>query len=288
MKIRLYKYNKHIQKLKPLLMPVWLKIQKSSLWCKYWCHIGQNRPVRKTHAFCIGLPKSGTHSIATMLECKTAHEPGKSILFDIYLLRDRGLISLEKQIDILKARDALLWLDVESNWLLGLNFEALMKAFPHAKYILTVRSPLSWLNSEINEQFVIGDRIDFFKDIYKTMYGTKSYGQQDIGLAKYGLYSLTGYLSYWKNYHQEILNIVPTKSLLIVKTEEISNKTSQITNFLDVEVNSRNNHSHIRKNKPLKITDLVESRYLNTQIKHYTADITREIERRLNKKQKNS
>ena len=283
MRFRLYEYNKYIQKIKPLLMPLWLKIQKSNLWYKYWSNIEQKRSARNIHAFCIGLPKSGTHSIATMLECKTAHEPEKSILFDIFLLRNRGLISIEKQIKILKARDTLLWLDVESNWLLGLNFEALIKAFPQAKYILTVRSPLSWLNSQINEQFIIGNKIDFFKNIYKSMYDTKSHARQDIALAKYGLYSLRGYLSYWKIYHREVLDLVPTKNLLIIKTEEISSKSLQITEFLQVKVNSQNNRKHVRKNKPLEITNLVESRYLNTQIEYYTADITREIERRLKK-----
>ncbi|VEP15945.1 hypothetical protein H1P_390013 [Hyella patelloides LEGE 07179] len=87
-------YSNHqcFQKIKPLLMSSWLQIQKNALWSEYWKKIRKKRPPREIHAFCIGLPKTGTNSIANMLECKTAHEPEKSILFDLYKANIKGRI----------------------------------------------------------------------------------------------------------------------------------------------------------------------------------------------------
>ena len=143
------------QPLKSMLLPVWYGVQQTSAWQKYMAYQEGHLEPRSTHAYCIGLPKSGTHSIARMLDCRSAHEPETHTLLNLFADHKKSKISREDQRRVLRSRDTWLWLELESNWLLGLVLEALVAEFPQAKYILTVREPIAWLESEINQEIAI-------------------------------------------------------------------------------------------------------------------------------------
>ena len=109
--------------LKRPLVPVWLQTQRTKAWQSYQEYRSSTLKPRITHSFCIGLPKTGTHSIAKMLQCRARHEPETHI--PLFLCRNYlvGKIDLAEQIKVLQARDTMLWLEMESNWVLGLVIE---------------------------------------------------------------------------------------------------------------------------------------------------------------------
>ncbi len=90
-----------------------------------------------------------------MVHCRSAHEPETHTLLYLYNLYIKGKISKDDQVRVLKARDSWLWLELESNWMLGLVIDALIEAFPNAKFIYTVRNPEEWIGSEINQEYII-------------------------------------------------------------------------------------------------------------------------------------
>jgi hypothetical protein len=262
------------------LVPLWLNTQKLTLWQEYQKYQSQNKPKRNLHSFCIGLPKTGTHSIARMLDCRSAHEPETHIILYLYKNHLQGTMSLEEQVRILKTRDVMLWLEMESSWVLGLVIKPLIAAFPQAKYVLTVREPMSWLESQINEEIETG-KIEPFASAHAYMFGEKEYTKEDAKLAELGHYSLAGYLSYWANQHRYILDNIPQEQLMIVKTQYITEKAENISNFVGANgVDRQNTVSYERKNKKRRLSQLINSDYLREQTVLYTAEIQHEIEQR--------
>lgn len=268
--------TKVIKSVKRSFVPLWLKTQRLKLWQQYQHYLATERPPRSIHSFCIGLPKTGTHSIADMLDCRSKHEAETNIL--LYLCQNyaNGNMSFEEQIRILQTRDKMLWLEMESNWMLGLVIEALVAAFPKAKYILTVREPLSWLESQINEEVETG-KIEPFASAHALMFGGKhpdKYTKYDRILAEYGHYSIAGYLSYWAKQYQRIIDSVPRNQLMIVYTKEITEQAQDICQFVGAKgVNLDLTCSYARKHKSKRLTNLLDPTYLTEQIEFYTAEM---------------
>ena len=254
------------------LLPAWTRLQRNRLWQRIH---ELRRPFlrdRTTHAFSVGLPKTGTTSIARMVTGHSAHEPETHILLSLHDQHAQGRMTVSEQARVLRARDTLLWLDVESNHLLGLVIEGLVAAFPDARYVLTVREPRSWLESQINQQDEKG-HIEPFKTAWQRMYGDVSPTVQDARLLEKGLYGVGGYLSYWSRQNRRVLRAVPADNLMVVWTQEITDRADQIIQFLGAEgVDRERTHSNRRREKALRLDALVESDYLAEQIQRHTAE----------------
>jgi len=202
-----------------------------------------------------------------MLDCYSAHEPETHTL--LHLQQDR--ITTQQQRRVLEARDAWLWLELESNWMLGLVIEGLFSAFPNAQYILTVRDPIGWVESEINQEYVIG-KTEPYATAFEEMFGGLLHSRYDQTLANHGFYSLDGYLSYWASYHRRVLNLIPKTQLLVVATSEISQRAGAICDFVNARgVFPSKSHSYARKEKRFKLTNLVDEAYLHEKVSQHTA-----------------
>jgi len=206
-----------------------------------------------------------------MLNCNSSHEPETHTLLHLYQLQKRNHITQREQGQILKARDTYLWLELESNWMLGLVVAGLYTAFPEAKYILTVRDPISWLESEINQEYEIGNT-EPYVSAFKEMFGDAQYSPQEEKLMRHGLYSLDGYLTYWSAYHEQVVNLIPQDQLMIVPTAQISHRPKEICAFIQARgVFQSNAHSYARSDKKLVLTDLVDKQYLHRKVSEHTS-----------------
>jgi hypothetical protein len=207
-----------------------------------------------------------------MVKGHSAHEPETHILLSLYDQHAQGTMTVSEQARVLRARDTLLWLDVESNHLLGLVIEGLVAAFPDARYVLTVREPRSWLESQINQQHEKG-HIEPFKTAWHRMYGGVPATEHDARLLGQGLYGVGGYLSYWSRQNLRVLRAVPPANLMVVWTREITDRADQIARFLGVaDVNRERTHSNRRREKTLRLDALVAPDYLAEQIQRHTAE----------------
>lgn len=125
---------------------------------------------------------------------------------------------------ILRRRDRLLRLEMESSSLAGILIESLLPACPKKKFILTLRDVYSWCDSwldhNINSPAAQGSpwaRLDRLRlrvdDHAPTRY--------DAPLVERGLPPLACYFQLWQRHNSRVLEAVPEDRLLVVKTHEI-------------------------------------------------------------------
>lgn len=238
----------------------------------------QYRPrfeTRTFHAYCVGTPKSGTKSIANVLidNFRSAHEPRSPQT--IQQLGDwlEGQMSDKQFTRYLRARDKHLWFEMESAHILHHCLDLLVRTFPQAKFILTIRDCYSWLNSELNQHFKVQDSFPWGRmQKIRYQYGTWDFTQEDQVLSEYGLYPVASYLSYWTRHNCKVLNTVPPARLLVIRTHQIDDRLSEIAQFLGIprnQMNDENSHSGQRKNKYLNVFDLVRTEYIEEQVEIY-------------------
>ena len=262
---------------KKYLLPAWLALQENRIWQSSCAFLKNRRPPRQVHAFSVGLPKTGTTSIAKMMVCNSAHEPETHTLLHIHDRHLAGLMTPIDQARVLRARDSVLWLELESNHMFGLVIDALVLAFPEAKFILTVREPRSWLESQINQHYEQG-HIEPFRTAYKRMYGGVPTSTYDEKLTSKGLYGVSGYLQHWGAQNRKVLASVPNDKLKVVWTHHITEQADEIAEFLGLDsVEQVNAHRNRRPNKKLILDDLVDPGYLRDQIAYYTEDAAAEL-----------
>jgi hypothetical protein len=239
---------------------------------------------RHFHSFCIGTPKSGTTSVAGLFDknYRSSHEPERRSL--IFFINDhyKQKITDEQYVAWLKKRDKRVWLDIESNCFLGYRIDLLYRAFPHSKYILSVREPLSWLDSMINHTINYSPASeDVIALWHKIFFRPDQYPHPSIEqpLQQAQVYSIEAYLRYWSMAINAVLETIPDDQLLIIKTNELQAKADKLASFLGVETHSLDFSSGHLNKAPAKY-DLLEKippDYLQQKIFELTSATCKKI-----------
>lgn len=235
--------------------------------------IRQKLTPRQLNALCIGAPKSGTTSIASLFSSRYryGHESERKEHVEIIFSHYLGKITDKQYVNYLIKRDNRLWLDIESNCFLGYRADLVYKAFPLAKYILTIREPKSWLESifDNNINFPISQSITmqrwhtfFFKPEKYT------YSDKDSILEEYLLYPIDAYLNYWVTSNNLVINSIPKQQLLVLSTRSISDSLPTLADFLDLPVKTLNNkktRANVTESKH-RILDKLDPYYVNERV----------------------
>ena len=237
---------------------------------------------RKCRLYCVGTSKSGTHSINTMFNTsvRSQHEPesGRTIRKIIEIFTDN---IPEKDIKLfLRKKDRRLCLDVESSQLNFFFIDELVSEFTDARFLLTIRDVYSWLDSFINDSlrrqspndWIMLREMIFRADVF-------AYPPEEEVLKRRGLYTLDGYISYWANHNQKILSSIPSDRLLIVRTNEITDKAIDIAKFAGLSedlVNRDKTHSY-RNPKKYGILHEIDRYYLEDKIQRHCGAIMRRL-----------
>jgi hypothetical protein len=108
---------------------------------------------RRVHAYCIGLGKTGTHSIAAMFadSLRSAHEPDRYYVVAVTARPGRQPATPARLRAWLRRRDRLHRLELESSSLITDWLPHLVEIFPAAKFIFPIRDPYTWLESVLNQ-----------------------------------------------------------------------------------------------------------------------------------------
>jgi hypothetical protein len=223
---------------------------------------------RRIHLYGVGLPKSGTASIAQLFsEYRSSHEPeNREFLKDLNLYLKRQLSEAQMR-RLLRERDRKLALEVESSHFYVYVVDLLVAMHPAARFVLTIREPISWLRSFINDTHGFDSRDpssvwNVYRDL--RMRTAVPPPAEEKSLAEAGLYSLEGYFSYWRTHIERVTEAVPSKQLFVVRTSEISNKLQELADFADVPLSSlhvEKAHSHKGERK-LELVDGLDQVYL--------------------------
>ena len=235
---------------------------------------------RKFQAFCLGLPRTGTASIAGMFRkrYRAEHEPENIYTTEKIIDYIKGYINERQMISFIKKRDKCLWLEVESSHFLYFFIDILLNEFEDAKFIFMIRDCYSWLNSYIDHQLgrPLSLKTGFWKKLRDIYFNNNfKYSEEEQILSKHGLYTIDGYLSRWKRYNEEILSLVPKDRLMIIRTFEIDRNIENIEKFLDIPANSLN-RSKLHLNKRTKGFDLlskIDKKFLKKKFDFYCKDL---------------
>jgi hypothetical protein len=237
---------------------------------------------RKFQVYCLGVPRTGTASIAGLFEKKyrARHEPEDLITAEKIVGYFNNSLDKTEMTSFVKKRDTSLWLEMESSHFLYFYLDILIQEFKEAKFILLMRDCYSWLNSYINHQlgrplsvkstFWTKLRDIYFKDNFK-------HSKQEHILAEKGLYTLDGYLSQWKTYNQNVISWVPEDRLLIVRTSEIDTQTEKLENFVGIPAHSLDlTRSHLNvRTKGFDLLSKIDKNFLKEKFDFYCKDLMR-------------
>lgn len=199
-------------------------------------------PRRNFHAFCVGLPRSGTHTIASLFKKNYAswHEPFCKETFINIMRWDHQNYSKKRMLKLLSLRDKKLRLDMEAGHYLYKIIDLLVEQFHQAKFILTIREPISWLESEMNQNLITCDS-NTWSTLERQRYSKYNYEHEFSNLNEVNnIYPIRSYLSYWKDHIYSVLCCVPPERLLIIDTFELSKELNNIASFVGVDSNSLN------------------------------------------------
>ncbi|MCC7271596.1 MAG: sulfotransferase [Alphaproteobacteria bacterium] len=175
----------------------------------------------------VGLGKTGTVSLAGMfgVRWRSAHEPDWRAIIRLGLDPDAS-----RRGDFL-ASPALATLVRGWPWEMNsstLNYHLLpliRRVHPEARFVLTVRDPVSWVASVCRHESTRPRRthwdwweirrLRFRPDIYR-------HRADDQALARLGLFSLEGYLRYYARHNRKVLEEVPGDRLLVLAVDRLS------------------------------------------------------------------
>jgi hypothetical protein len=197
--------------------------------------LGRNR-VRRGRLYCVGIGKSGTHSLADMFSqtVRSRHEPQAVQLMEQILAWGAGRMSHQEFVEWLHTRDREMALEVDSS---QLNFEILdilLREFPDARFVLTIRDCYSWCNSLLNDAVRGDGKIHpLWREMGRYRFRNDSFqhAPEEQLLKKHGFRSLASYFSYWTRHNQEVLDKVPSSRLLVVRTDQIRDRAMEIADF---------------------------------------------------------
>ena len=230
---------------------------------------------RRHRGFALGPPKSGTTSVARMFQhnCRSGHEAMRPATVNAMHSHFRGSYSDADLCNTYTARDKQLLLELESNCFLAYRPDLLFSCFPSSKFLITVRQPLSWLDS------ILDNNINYPRNKTATMtqwhevmfsYSEDDVQKEDQPLIDCGLYPLTTYLNYWASTYRKCLNSIPDAQKLVVGTNNISQQREIVASFLGIEIDGiQPVSSHANKTtEKHNLRDLLSPLYVQETISH--------------------
>ena len=206
---------------------------------RYWT-FPQVRP-RRFHAFGVGLPKSGTHSIEAIFSgYRRWHEPRMERFMEIARRRSEGDLPDTQARKILRGLDRRMWLEFNSSWINYFLLEMLIDEYPQAKFIFTIRDCYSWVDSVANDLLNRkgGDYVAQFRRWYGDSLTREAHKDGEQVLKEHGLWPLDTGFRFWNMHNSGVLNLVPSDRLLVVRTPEIRHDIPRIADFLGIPVDT--------------------------------------------------
>lgn len=203
-------------------------------------------PRAQLHLYCVGAPKTGTHSVAGIFSTRyrAEHEPYWWRLAPVLEALRAGAQDAEvRAVQLVRKRRLELDLDLESCHALGALVPALARSFPDARFILPVREPRAWLDSMLEDQIYGQGEPQYaaWWRVYDCYFGsreTAKWPAEEWAIREKGLYPLRAMLQYWRDHHLRILDHVSPDRLLILRTADLGRSSETLARFAGVAPSS--------------------------------------------------
>lgn len=233
---------------------------------------------RRFHAFGIGGPKTGTHSLAGVFSGYRAwHEPLIGHFMQLIMARATGALSDSAARDQLRRLDRRMWLELNASYINSFLCDLLLDEHPRAKFVLTIRDCYSWVDSVFNH--LIGRahgelQLQFHRWYLDSLSpGSHHHGEQV--LEQQGIWPLDVWLRAWNLQNSRILNSIPSDRLLIVRTQDIRRDIPRLADFLCIPADTLDagrSHEYTAKAK-LGLLSQIEPDYLHTCVEERCGDL---------------
>lgn len=236
---------------------------------------------RRFHAYCVGLPKTGTTTLAATFKpvSRAAHEP----LAHDFHPRLRTIQDDPTVDGYLLRRDRYLGLEFEASHFLHAVVGRLTALFPDATFVLTVREPTSWLESMINEVYDTAsagwDPIWRDWDRYAT--GPEAaLPPEESAFADRLRRPLNGFLRYWSRHIDHVLDAVPRDRLMVLDVRDIDSRVAEVADFIGLDGAAEPpsvKRSNTRPNKAIRLSEL-SPEYVDELVASHCAPTARRLE----------
>jgi len=233
---------------------------------------------RRFRAYCVGTAKSGTHSLAAIFARSylAEHEARHRPMIQAVLDRMSGAMSDSQAETFIRQRDADVVLEMDSSQLNGPFVDVIARLFPEAKFILSMRDCYSFLDS-ITDHSLAREVSNRWIEFREHRFGGLNHEPQERVLAEQGLFPLEGYLRYWTQHNEFILQHVPAERLLVVRTREIRQSIPKIAEFLGIpgdSLDAGQSHSYPAANR-FKIISQVDRAFVEHKVQQHCGDLMR-------------
>ena len=161
----------------------------------------------------------------------SSHEKDMHRLIGLILDDGLGSPALRR---FLRIRDRWRGLQIDALHVNVFLIDNLMSPLLDSRYLLTVRSPAQWLRSFLDDS-LRQDHAPIWHRFRNFRFGPKAVAEgPEAARGTAGLYTLDGYLKYWMLSITEVMAKVPKDRLLVLQTEDIATRTTEIAHFVQV------------------------------------------------------
>lgn len=210
-------------------------------------------PWLRFHAYGVGLPKTGTTSLATMMtNYRTGHETWLDFLAAPAVARVRGEIDDDTFWQTVHKRFVPLRAEMDCVTCHHLYVDVLRETYPKAQFIVTYRDVRSWANSLLG-MVVLRRRtpVDLRGDRswYRSYGEWISEGMFSLDPADEGDDSavLPALMRSWASYMRSMPAVLPPERTMWIKTSEITARIPELADFLRIPADTivrENAHSN--------------------------------------------
>lgn len=193
---------------------------------------------RQTRLYCVGAPRTGTHSLAAVFDrsIRAKHEPKLRAAMQQVIAHHRGELDDDGLRAFVRRRDQRLRLELDSSHVNAFLLAPLLAEFDDARFVLTMRDCRSWLDSALNHTMNTANWSGVDRQYLEFWFGTlqPEYSRHDAFLREHGLLSVDCYLAAWARHNEAVLATVPDDRLLVVRTDRIAERLEEIAAFAGV------------------------------------------------------
>ncbi|MBF8277453.1 MAG: hypothetical protein HW390_2526 [Candidatus Brocadiaceae bacterium] len=238
-----------------------------------------NRFPRRFHVYGVGLPKSGTVSLAGLFgNYRSCHEFHQWETHQMIIRYNSGTISREQFRGFLKERELLGGLpEMDAAHFNRHYIDILQEEFPEAKFICLIRDCYSWVNSFVN-YFVVPEREAIqSKELPNGMPFDIPRGAMEAknelvrNFHKY----IDVPLSFWSSSYRDMIEKLPPGRSMIIRTHEISQKVDDIAHFVGIQPNRLvKEQSHLNKAKyTVSVLRNLDRDFLKTKFREHSCGL---------------
>lgn len=209
---------------------------------------------RRFHLVGLGLAKTGTTSLAArFVRYRWGHEAGFAAT--AAWLAGASNLPLAERVAVWRARDAADPLEMDSTSFAGMDAEAVVAAFPEARFVYTWREAAGWVDAWLNLLLRNGQRWgDRPWPAWQRAYGgalvpgfDPAWFRSPETVARHLDALVPPLLDHWETHGRRLIEVAPADRTLVLRTDELSRAASDLARLAGVPPDTLDGPAHANR-----------------------------------------